>query len=150
VDVDGVVVPLDREWYARYNRDYRDNLTPKRVTEWDVSKFVKPECGKNIYTYLRDQDLYDNIIIPAKTVKAIKKIKAFPDLRVVFLTAGIHIGKYNLLLKYGLVESEKDIIVSTDKSLVFGDIFVDDYEENIFAFQRRNPRGFAMLFDAPH
>jgi 5'(3')-deoxyribonucleotidase len=150
VDVDYCVVPLHGEWYARYNRDYNDNLTTKKVTEWDISKFVKPECGKNIYTYLQDVDLYDNIKIPTKTVKAIQYIKTLDNLKVVFLSAGIHIGKYNLLKRYGLVSSERDIIIASDKSLVFGDIMVDDYEENIFAFQRRNPKGFAMLYDANH
>lgn len=150
VDVDYVVVPLHAEWYSRYNRDYDDNLTLKQVTEWSLHKFVKPECGKKIYDYLQDPDLYDNIKIPSKTVKAIKQIKQFTNLQLVFLTAGIHIGKYNLLKRYGLVDSERDIIVASDKSLVYGDIMVDDYEENLYAFQKRNPKGFAMLFDAHH
>jgi 5'(3')-deoxyribonucleotidase len=111
---------------------------------------VKPECGLAIYDYLSDPDLYDNIRIPSKTVNTINRIKAYNNIRVVFLSAGIHIGKYNLLKKYGLVESERDIIVASDKSLVYGDMMVDDYEENLFAFHRRNPKGFAMLFDAPH
>lgn len=150
VDVDYVVAPLHDEWYARYNRDYNDNLTLDKVTEWSLHKFVKPECGMKIYDYLKDADLYDNMVIPEKTVGIIKYIQGFNGIRIVFLTAGIHIGKYNLLKRYGLVDSEEDIIIAKDKSLVYGDAMVDDYEENLFAFQKRNPKGFAMLFDAHH
>lgn len=133
-DIDGTVVNVYDEWYGRYNRDWLDNLTMDRVTEWAVHKFVKPACGLRIYEYLSDPDLYDDAKLIDGASDGIKKLRGM-GFRVVFLSSGIHPGKAKLLRKHGLLgDDDRDIIIAHDKSLVMGKYLVDDAPHNIDAF----------------
>jgi 5'-nucleotidase len=153
-DVDGVVVQgMHAEWLRRYNRDYHDNLTPSDITEWDMAKFVKPKCGKKIYDYLWDADLYDNLYIDESIIWGVSELQAMPNTQVIFVSAGVGgaVGKYNILNRHGLIlNSESEFVSIRNKGLLFGDAMIDDYQENLYAFQRRNPRGISLLFDAYH
>ena len=145
IDVDGVTLCLDAEWYKRYNADYDDNLKPEHVTEWAVHKFVKPSCGYKIYEYLLQTDLYDTVPLIAGAVDGIMQLRKTGH-RVVFLSSGIHRGKYLRLKEFNLVETEGDYICAHDKSLICGDYLLDDGAHNVKAFLY----GTAILFDAPH
>lgn len=150
-DVDGVVVQgMLAEWLRRYNNDWDDDLSVDEITEWSLLPFVKPECGKKIYSYLNDVDFYDNLYIDGECLWGVRKLQELPSTRVVFLSAGIAgaLGKYKILNRHALISTEKDFICASDKSLVYGDAMIDDYEENIFSFQQRNPKGTGLLFDA--
>ena len=149
VDVDYVTADLHTEWYRRYNKDYDDNLTAERVTDWYLHNFVKPECGLKIYDYLTDPSLYDNVNIVDGAKNNIDLIKYW-GVRVVFLTSGINAGKYHFLHRHGLVKDEGDFVVAHDKSLVIGNFLVDDYFKNILSFYKTNPYGYGILFNAPH
>lgn len=147
-DVDYTTVPLHEEWLRRYNIDWNDDLSTEDVTKWNIASFVRPECGDKIYEYLLDIDLYDNLVIPDRVINSIQYLRD-EKFRVVFLTGGIHIGKYNLLKKYNLVDSQADMIIAKDKSLIRGDIMVDDYQANLYDYYKHN-NGLGILFDAPH
>ena len=49
VDIDDVIISLVPTWLHLYNKDYKDNLSKNDITDWQIDKFVKPECGINIY-----------------------------------------------------------------------------------------------------
>lgn len=61
LDMDGIVVNLLDDWLYHYNREYDDNVTREDITSWDVHKYVKPECGKNIYRILARPGLFDHL-----------------------------------------------------------------------------------------
>ena len=52
-DIDGVLADLHTAWLDEYNKDFDDNLTISYITQWEMDKFVKPECGKKIFNYLK-------------------------------------------------------------------------------------------------
>lgn len=142
IDVDSTVADLMSEWLRRYNKDYNDTLTPESITDWDMAQFVKREA--KIYDYLRLPSLY-------KTVKPIKDAQAGVEYlrgfdRVVFVSAGLWNAKakFDWLTKYKFVESDKDFVVAFDKSLVMGDVLIDDKIDNIKEF-----RGAGILFSQP-
>lgn len=56
IDMDGVLYDLQKEWLARYNKDYNDNLLNTDILTWDMHKYVK--CGKRIYDYFDDPTIY--------------------------------------------------------------------------------------------
>lgn len=148
-DVDGTTLNLSKRWYGLYNADYDDNLDDARVTGWSVHSFVKPECGKKIYDYLLLPDLYDDVEPIDGAIEGIQVLKEM-DFRVVFLSSGIHRGKYLRLKHFGLLNGEEDYICAHDKSLVHGDYLLDDGMHNIKAFHSANKKGYAIVFDAPH
>lgn len=147
LDVDGVTLDLGTEWLNRYNEDYNDKLTNEHITRWATHEFVKPECGRKIYDYLLMPDLYDNVQPIAGAREGVEILKGAGH-RVVFLSSGIHRGKYLRLKQLGFLNREDDYICAHDKSLVSGDYLVDDGVHNIIAF--RKTRGIPVLFDAPH
>lgn len=148
LDVDQVVADLHTEWLRRYNMDWDDDLKSEDIVAWDVANFVKPECGKRIYSYLRDADLYDNVkpMPGAEVAVAILKSAGF---RVVFVTAANDVAagaKMRWLVKHRLASSYDEIVVATDKSLIHGDFFVDDYYENL----RTSRVPVRLLLSAPY
>lgn len=152
-DVDGVVADMLPAWLACYNRDYGDLLRPDDVVAWDVSKFVKPECGKRIFAYLDLPTLYDDVM-PVDGAKA--GIQVLRDLghRVVFVSActGDEMcrAKVRWLNEHGFTEGMKNtVLTGTDhpslKAIMRADLLIEDYEKNLHEYG-----GNGLLLDAPY
>lgn len=148
VDVDGVVADLCSEWLAMYNKDYDDSVTPHDITRWATHEFVKPECGDKIYNYLWLDELYDNVKPIAGSQEGVAQLRAMGH-RVVFLTSGIQPAKIRWLHRHGFLtaemwQQEKDVIIAHDKSLIRGDVLIDDGPHNFEGFN-----GIRILFNQP-
>lgn len=61
IDIDEVTASMIPVWVDIYNEAYSDCLKVEQITDWDMTKFVKPECGKNIYQILAMPTFYDNV-----------------------------------------------------------------------------------------
>lgn len=46
--------------------------------------------------------------------------------------------------------ARRDIIFADDKTIVTGDVLIDDRAENVFAWAEANPRSHAILLDMPY
>jgi 5'-nucleotidase len=149
VDVDGVVADLHSVWYKLYNEEYGDDLTHERVTDWEVHKFVKPECGKHIYTYLDIPGLYDEVKPIDGALTGVQYIRNLGH-RVVFATSGLSqaYAKYLWLESKGFEPGNwgSDFVSVHDKSLLKGNLLVDDAFHNVQAFSSRT----SILFTYPH
>jgi 5'(3')-deoxyribonucleotidase len=155
VDVDQVVADLYPSWFGRYNKEYSDDLHTDRVTSWNMEQFVKPECGKDIFRYLSQRDLYDDVLPVHGALEGINHIRSL-GFRVVFLTASnLHMGgrKLQWLIEHGFLTVEKDqhhhhdYVECVDKSLFapVGSFMIDDYPVNLRPYQ-----GQRVLFTQPH
>jgi 5'(3')-deoxyribonucleotidase len=158
VDADGVVCDLHTEWYRRYNRDYNDTLTLERVVGWGLHEFVKPECGKDIYKYLSDPDLYDYIQPVAGAVEGVAALRALGH-ELVFVTAcvyGMTDQKARWFERFGLCALNdggralpKDFFPTGNKNRVDAHLLIDDGAHNIRAWVEERQRQ-AILFEYPH
>ncbi len=160
VDVDGVIADLSTPWYARYNRDYDDNLSPDRVTDWALHKFVRPECGMKVYDYLEDPTLYDECPVIEGALNGVDTMRSF-GARVEFITScsgpEMAKAKINWLLRNGFLATAAppgtrfepmefiNLIHSRNKHRYAADLMIDDYHENFNGFS-----GAKILFDAPY
>jgi 5'-nucleotidase len=121
VDVDDVCGDLITPTLARYNKEYGDNLTKNQILEWDISKFVKPECGKDIFKYFELKDLYDEVYPIEGALETINLIKSVDEIRVVYITTAT-IGsagrKLQWLFDHKFCNNKKDYVETADKSLV--------------------------------
>lgn len=153
VDVDDTTLDLHGEWVTnRYNNDYNDNLTRRDVKTWELHKFVKPECGRKIYDYLNDPDLYKSVKPLPGAIEGIEKIRSL-GWRVIFLTAYFNTPKIEALHNYGLLKEYPyndgrwhtacDVVMANDKTLLKGDMLIDDKTDNIEKF------GKGLIFDQP-
>lgn len=132
-DVDQVVADLHRVWLRLYNADYNDTLTVHELVDWDMTKFVKPECGKKIEDYLYEPGLYDYVPMIPDADWGVDRLRTAGH-RVVFVTSdpsGGKSGKIDWLKRHRLVSSQNDWIIAHDKSMIHGDILIDDSPRNI-------------------
>lgn len=146
VDIDEVVADLLTTWLECYNVDWHDDLTREDITDWELAKFVKPECGRQIYNYIQDKniDLYYAVVPVLGALDGIDLLRILGH-RVVFVTSEDFKGnKFDWLTRYGFTDCRRDYVVSVDKNLIRGDILIDDNCDNVANFRNR---GF--LFTAP-
>jgi len=152
VDVDDTVANLVDPWLARYNRDFNDTLAKESITSWDIASFTKPVCGKDIYRYLDDPTLYDDVEPIPGALLAIDDMRILGH-RVIFVTSAVQKAsgrKLEWLRKHGFLSTlvtervDKDYVECHDKSLVRADVLIDDRYENV-----KNFPGKAILFTQP-
>ena len=150
VDFDDVIVDLIPTWLDMYNVDYDDQLKSEDITDWDISKFVKSECGKMIYEYLDLPNLYDDVNIVSGALDGIDKLREV-GYRIVFVTS-TNIAQNGQKLKWlqnnHFLPKERysrDYVEATDKSLIRCNIIIDDKLENC-----DHPTAMGLLFDRPH
>lgn len=136
LDIDGVLAKLGETWIQRYNEDYNDSVSWDDITDWDTSKFVKKECGKKIYDYLKDPSLYDTVEPYEDAYEVVTKLREEGN-RVIFPTttpiesAG---AKYHWLVRHKLMTNDRDYIEVKDKTLVRADFLLDDNYDNYKTF----------------
>lgn len=143
-DVDGVLADLHTAWLKRYNLEYNDKLVVNDMTQWDIECLVKPECGTKIFDFL-DYTIYEEVKPFRGALTAVRYARQWS--RVVFVTTPCnnHGGaKLVWLNKHGFEVDKKDYIECHDKSLIRGDVLIDDCPENLLNFV-----GLAILFDRP-
>lgn len=148
-DIDETVADLLGPWLRRYNKAYNDTLLPELLTEWDLQKAVKPECGDEIYRFL-DASLYDEIL-PIPGARSGIQLLRLMGHRVVFVsscTPDTIDAKLRWLKRYGFLNPasrfEPDFIAASEKSLVRGDVILDDKLETVEEFP-----GMAWLVSQP-
>ncbi|MBP9037714.1 MAG: hypothetical protein KBG38_08100 [Candidatus Cloacimonas sp.] len=128
IDVDDVTADLVSAWLMLYNKKYHDNLRKNQITDWNIAKFVKPECGAKIYEWIDTPEIYD-IVKPIKNSLSSINILRENNNRVVFVTAstiGSSGRKFRWLNDNGFNVSIGDYVEAHDKSLINGDIMLDD------------------------
>jgi 5'(3')-deoxyribonucleotidase len=145
LDIDDVILDLMPQWLSKYNDDYGDKLSPKDIADWSIDLFVKPECGKKIYDYIKEPYVFleskpiDGALAGVKWLKE----KGF---RVVFISASNPNGsKEKWLRENGFWETENDFYQAYDKSLIMANALLDDKPQNIQDFKY----GQGYLFSRP-
>ena len=153
IDVDGILCGTHQNWIDWYNDKYDDHLMIEDLV-WKLDEVVKPECGENIYDYIRQTNIYEDIPpLPG----AIEAVQSFIDIghRPVILTnpAGGYAtipDKGMWLDKYLPVEmSRADIIYTKLKSLIKADVFIDDSPDNLLRYREAWPAAHILTIAWP-
>lgn len=153
-DLDDVTCDLVPAWLARYNRDYADIVTREDIKSWNIPDWISSACGVKIYDYLNDPTLYDEVRPVLGSLPAIRYLRHRGH-RVVFVTSSNRQqmgAKYAWLERHGYFaevaatgfKPSEDFIVASDKSLVRGDLLIDDRPKNIETFP-----GSRIIYDRP-
>jgi 5'-nucleotidase len=146
VDVDDTVCELMETWLMLYNQQYDDTLKKSDIIDWDISQFVKKDCGKKIYNFINNQKVYD-IIPPVKdSLESIRVLKKMGH-RIIFVTWAMEYAmgaKYRWLKDNCYLDSPNNYIECKDKSLIHADIMFDDNYNYVRGF-----KGKAVLFRKP-
>ena len=147
-DMDDVLVNLLETWLQFLNNMYHYDVKVEDVVDWDM-QLAYPELDPdNIYGILREEALWKNVKPKYDAIYYLKKIQEL-GYKIYVATASSHntiqTKLINALFPYFEFLNRDNIIMIHDKSLLNGDIIVDDYHENL-----RNAKGVRILMDAPY
>ena len=144
--MDSIVANLQEKWFAAYNEEWDDNLTPDDVLSWSTHLYVKPECRKKLYGYFTPE-LFRSLNPIDGAVKTIRKWKVAGH-EVVFVTAtpwGCADSKYEWAREHFPFLTNHEVIMAHKKYLISGDILIDDSPGNITAYRARHGKS-AKIF----
>jgi 5'(3')-deoxyribonucleotidase len=149
IDLDDVLNNLLSNWISLYNQKYNDNLSEDSILDWDITKYVKPECGILIFDLLKTPGLLSKTVQPkTDSIKVTQMLSKYYELYIV--TACTY--PENIIEKFKWVSTHfphidtENIITAKNKGLIVGDYIIDDYENNLIASKCMKK----LLFYHPH
>lgn len=132
VDFDDVMNNFSEEWIKALNEIFHKNVKHEEITDWDICKFF-PDYHK-LKEYPTDTEEFWSRVKPKEdAVKYIYKLFSEGH-RVVVVTASYPTSvpvKLMRVLPYFPFLSYKDVIVSSQKDLIKGDVLIDDGVHNL-------------------
>ena len=149
-DVDEVLFPLHQVWLGRYNSRMGTDFKPSDIRDWDLTGLDIDK--KVLFSILWEPDLYEAEPIH-ESVEGVMCLRMM-DHRVVFVTSSTDVSagakmrwlqRWNFLPTGDSLAQFKDVVIANDKSLLKGDVMIDDHVKNFHGFD-----GDKLLFDAPH
>jgi 5'-nucleotidase len=137
IDLDSVLNNLNEKWLEAYNKVYNDKLTINDIHSWDMTMYVKPECGKKIYGFL-NESLLETLTPLPDSIQVTKKLSEKHDLYIVTATHYKNVEvKVEWIKKYFPHINPSKIIICEDKNLINVDLLIDDAPHNILNFPKR-------------
>lgn len=148
-DVDEVVNNLIEALLAKYNAKYNDYITIADIVEWDISKAIKPEC-KNIFKEFCTDEFFKTLKPQPKAKEVIDEMMQKHDFYFISSTYPNHVEAKDKWLRntFKGYDSSK-LVICRNKSLVYGDILIDDCLDNFTFEPTDSPVKYNIIFDKP-
>lgn len=144
LDVDEVILELVDSWLDAYNSDFNDDLKKEQITDWDISLFVKESAKERIFSYINNSKVFYRSNLVDGSKRGVQKLRNM-DYKIVFATANNPYDcKYEILKDEGFLNSRKEFMEVSDKSLIHANYLFDDSFDNCVDFQ-----GDSFLFTKP-
>jgi 5'-nucleotidase len=146
VDMDEVLADLVPKWLSVYNKEWDDNLVKEDLLEWDITKFVKPECGDKVYEIIMRDGFYVDLDIIPGAQEGVEALQGM-GYNICIASASprtAYADKHNWIKKHFPTIDTDNIIFTKNKSLVKADLLLDDGVHNLESFT-----GFKVLFATP-
>lgn len=148
VDMDDTIEDLLSAWVSYLNTKYGTSIQKDDVTQWDISKSFPTLSREQVY-----EPLYlDSFWLSVKPINGAaetlqKLIKDGHQVLIVTTSSyeTLHTKMEEVLFKYFPFLSWNDVIITSRKQLVNGDVLVDDGTHNLEGGQY-----LRILMDAPH
>lgn len=152
VDMDDVIADLHTAWCEWYNRIYDDNMDPEFFRhDWAIHDHVK--CGVDVYKILSMENFGRSLKPMEGAIDAMKLL--YEKYNTCIVSSASSSGQFSLekhlwLERHMPFFNLRRLILCHEKSLVRGDIILDDRHKNVNSWLSMNPRGTGILFEAPH
>lgn len=164
LDMDDVLAKFDQHLLDLYNAKYSDNLSPEDMHDWDMSKYVKKECGQGIYDLMRTPGFFRQLEVKDHAVEVVTRLieKKFNILIVSDAPKGyghddykknhIHANpaddKRDWLAAHFPMIPQSNIFLGSQKFYIRGDVLIDDKPDTFLKFQQLGLECFLM--DRPY
>ena len=147
VDMDDCIENLSAVWVNYLNERYGTEVSVADITYWDISKAFPGLSKEQVYGALRETALWERVRPLPGSVKYLKRI--IDDGNDVFIVTASHpdtvgVKMNTVLFKYFPFIPYQNIIISSKKQMISGDILIDDGVHNL------GGNYMGMLFTANH
>lgn len=149
VDIDDTINNLLETWVNWLNRQHHINVDWRGIKEWDMSKTFVTLTKEQIYAPLHNIMFWREVQPKPGAVEALQDfINRGMDVYLCTATHHATIGNKftEFIQRYFPFIGWKHVIIAYDKSMILGDVMVDDKLDNILV--SRCPT--RILFSAPH
>lgn len=148
VDMDDTIEDLCTAWVNYLNNKYGTSVKPSEITDWDITKFFPTLTESNIYDALRDPEMWATVKPKSRAQECLYKLKEEGH-QVLIVTAAptdtIVPKLEKVLYSYFPFFTYKDVIITSRKQLLHGDVMIDDCPQNLIGGHYTK-----LLMDAPH
>lgn len=144
IDMDETLNDMIAQLIPLYNEKYCDNIRFEQITDYNIYKFLKPECT-DIFQEFVDDKFMSNLNIFPGAVDSLSRIAKRHE--VYFVTAG---DPYTMKARDDWLKrklhfySTDMLIVCKHKHLIKYDVLVDDCAQNVIG-----GNALGILFDKP-
>lgn len=131
IDIDETINCQISEILKKYNKKYDDNLIIDNITDYNIHKFLKPEC-KNIFKEFCTNKLLKNLIMTQDTISALTELNN--KYKIYFVTSAhpkTLKTRDKWLSKNLNWYTTKQLIVCRKKSLLNLTFLIDDCFDNL-------------------
>ena len=132
-DADGVLEDLTQAWVELINEKYGTSVRYENVRDWDMCKSFPELTREQVYGTELDDELYDRMGPMEGAPECIKRL----------IDNGQKVEK--VIFRYFPYLTWKNIIVTSNKKLIKGDVLIDDGIHNLIGGEYKK-----ILFTAPY
>lgn len=148
IDMDDVLEDLVGCWISELNRKHGTKVTIEDVTDWKIAKFFPTLSSEELYEPLFDPNMWSRLEAMPNAPETVKRL--VDDGHTIRVVTATHYGTVlpkmkRFLSMYPFLKWE-DVIIASDKSLIAGDVIIDDAPHNLETSKCR----IKLLFDRPH
>jgi 5'(3')-deoxyribonucleotidase len=147
VDMDEVIADALGEHLHRYNRDFRERVTPGDLEGRWLWDFVPPERQQALSEYLMSEDFFAVLRVMPHAQRVLERLQSRYEIYIA--TAAMEVpssfnAKFEWLKKYFPFIPASHIVFCGNKSILRGDYLIDDNPRQLRLF-----RGEGILFSSP-
>lgn len=165
LDMDDVLARFDKQILNLYNEKYNDQVTPEDMFDWDMTKYVKPECGNDIFQLMKNPGFFRHLEPSPYAVEVVQRLidHGFNILIVSDSPKGycfsdyeknnLHVSnpaddKRSWLSEHFPMIPQSNVIFGSLKYYVRGDLLVDDKPDTYLKFESLGLD--VLLMDRPY
>ena len=148
VDLDDTITDLLTPWLDELNSRHRLSVTREDVKEWDMKKAFPSLTYEEIYEPLRDKELWKRVRpLPGAREYLEKLILRGHKLYIVTTThyTTLKMKLEECFFRYFPFIGYDRVVITSDKSIIRGNILIDDNPENLTSGVH-----WGILMDAPY
>ena len=134
VDMDDTIEQLLQAWLRGVNERYDRDVTYDEITSWDVSAAYPGLTREQVYAIPSEPGFWGKVEpIPGATESLQKLMKAGHELYIVTATPQDQVAEKmnDLLFKWFPFLSWDQVIITTRKQMIRGDVLIDDGVHNL-------------------
>ena len=148
VDMDDTIEQLLKAWVSRANEKFGRSVTLDEITDWNVAAPYPGISREDIYGVTYEKGFWESIEPMPGAAEALKHfMDEGHDVYIVTATEPEHVEEKmkGLLFRYFPFISWRQVIITSCKQLIRGDVLIDDGIHNLEGGEYKK-----IMFTAPH